>query len=110
VTSPTKPADQIISDRAARRFPPDVNACNRRAIRTPIRPSGDTFLIVDPAGREPKEFINRRGDFTVNIALVEGGVTRPRVSSMRRPGRRNVLYGLPDGSSVEETRSISQGQ
>ena len=31
------------------------------------------FLIVDPLDGT-KEFINRRGDFTVNIALVEDGV------------------------------------
>jgi 3'-phosphoadenosine 5'-phosphosulfate (PAPS) 3'-phosphatase len=32
-----------------------------------------TFLIVDPLDGT-KEFVQRRGDFTVNIALVEDGV------------------------------------
>ena len=33
----------------------------------------DSFLIVDPLDGT-KEFIKRRGDFTVNIAYVENGV------------------------------------
>ncbi len=35
--------------------------------------SADTFFIVDPLDGT-KEFIKRRGEFTVNIALVENGV------------------------------------
>ena len=62
--------------------------------------SGDTFLIVDPLDGT-KEFINRRGDFTVNIALVEGGV--PTRGVVYAPARSRMFFTLADGSSVEET-------
>ena len=62
--------------------------------------SGDTFLIVDPLDGT-KEFINRRGDFTVNIALVEGGV--PTRGVVYAPARSRMFFTLADGSAVEET-------
>lgn len=59
-----------------------------------------SFLIVDPLDGT-KEFINRRGDFTVNIALVEGGV--PTRGVVYAPARSRMFFTLADGSSVEET-------
>ena len=57
------------------------------------------FLIVDPLDGT-KEFINRRGDFTVNIALVENGV--PTRGVVYAPAKERLFYTLEDGSSVEE--------
>lgn len=62
--------------------------------------SGDTFLIVDPLDGT-KEFINRRGDFTVNIALVENGV--PTRGVVYAPARKRMFYTTADGVSIEET-------
>lgn len=61
---------------------------------------GDTFLIVDPLDGT-KEFIHRRGDFTVNIALVEAGV--PTRGIVYAPAKRRMFYTRADGQSVEET-------
>ncbi len=58
-----------------------------------------TFLIVDPLDGT-KEFINRRGDFTVNIAYVEDG--QPIRGVVYAPAQGRMFYTLPDGTSVEE--------
>ena len=91
-------ADQIISDGLRAAFP-DVMLVTEEQSATHSA-SGDTFLIVDPLDGT-KEFINRRGDFTVNIALVEGGV--PTRGVVYAPARSRMFFTLADGSSVEET-------
>ncbi|MFW2545536.1 3'(2'),5'-bisphosphate nucleotidase CysQ [Primorskyibacter sp. 2E107] len=58
-----------------------------------------TFLIVDPLDGT-KEFINRRGDFTVNIALVEDGV--PTRGVVYAPARGRMFYTDATGQAVEE--------
>ena len=58
-----------------------------------------TFLIVDPLDGT-REFINRRGDFTVNIAYVEDG--HPTRGVVYAPAQGRMFYTLPDGTSVEE--------
>ena len=58
-----------------------------------------TFLIVDPLDGT-KEFINRRGDFTVNIAYVEAGV--PTRGVVYAPAKGRMFYTLADGTAVEE--------
>ena len=58
------------------------------------------FLIVDPLDGT-KEFIQRRGDFTVNIAWVEGGV--PVRGVVYAPAKGRLFYTDADGNSVEET-------
>lgn len=62
--------------------------------------TADTFLIVDPLDGT-KEFIHRRGDFTVNIALVERG--DPVLGVVFAPARARLFYTTADGSSVEES-------
>ena len=64
----------------------------------------DTFLIVDPLDGT-KEFINRRGDFTVNIAYVEKGV--PTRGVVYAPARERMFFTLADGSAVEETGAFA---
>ncbi len=59
-----------------------------------------TFLIVDPLDGT-KEFVQRRGDFTVNIAYVEDGV--PVRGVVYAPAKGRLFYTLADGTAVEET-------
>jgi 3'(2'), 5'-bisphosphate nucleotidase len=59
----------------------------------------DTFLIVDPLDGT-KEFINRRGDFTVNIAYVENGV--PTRGVVYAPAKDRLFITGADGQSYEE--------
>ena len=72
VTAADKAADAIISDGLRAAFP-DVMLVTEEQSATHDT-SGKTFLIVDPLDGT-KEFIHRRGDFTVNIALVEDGLS-----------------------------------
>ena len=65
------------------------------------------FLIVDPLDGT-KEFINRRGDFTVNIALVESGT--PTRGVVYAPAKNRLFYTLADGSSVEEVGPFDKTQ
>ncbi len=98
VTIADEAADKIISDGLRAAFP-DVTLVTEEQSATHSA-SGDTFLIVDPLDGT-KEFINRRGDFTVNIALVEGGV--PTRGVVYAPARSRMFFTLADGSAVEET-------
>lgn len=59
-----------------------------------------TFLIVDPLDGT-KEFVQRRGDFTVNIAYVADGV--PVRGVVYAPAQGRLFYTLADGTAVEET-------
>ncbi|MFB2532117.1 3'(2'),5'-bisphosphate nucleotidase CysQ [Paracoccus sp. p4-l81] len=61
--------------------------------------SVSTFLIVDPLDGT-KEFVQRRGDFTVNIAYVEDGV--PVLGVVYAPARERLFLTLPEGGAVEE--------
>ncbi len=61
--------------------------------------SADRFFIVDPLDGT-KEFVHRRGDFTVNIALIENGT--PVLGVVFAPNRNRLFYTLPDGKTVEE--------
>ena len=61
--------------------------------------AAQTFLIVDPLDGT-KEFVQRRGDFTVNIAYVENGV--PLRGVVYAPAKGRLFYTTADGRSVEE--------
>ena len=98
VTIADEAADKIISDGLRAAFP-DVMLVTEEQSATHSA-SGDTFMIVDPLDGT-KEFINRRGDFTVNIALVEGGV--PTRGVVYAPARSRMFFTLADGSAVEGT-------
>jgi len=67
--------------------------------------AGSTFLIVDPLDGT-KEFVQRRGDFTVNIAYVEDGV--PLRGVVHAPAKGRLFYTLADGRSVEETGPFTE--
>jgi len=58
-----------------------------------------SFLIVDPLDGT-KEFVQRRGDFTVNIAWVDEGV--PLRGVVYAPAKKRLFYTCADGRSVEE--------
>lgn len=105
VTAADEAADKIISDGLRAAFP-DVMLVTEEQSATHSA-SGDTFLIVDPLDGT-KEFINRRGDFTVNIALVEGGV--PTRGVVYAPARGRMFFTLADGSAVEETGAFSKDE
>lgn len=63
---------------------------------------GDAFFLIDPLDGT-KEFIKRSGDFTVNIALVRGGV--PEVGVVYAPYSRKLYSGRP---GVAETLDLGE--
>ncbi|MFK7874540.1 MAG: 3'(2'),5'-bisphosphate nucleotidase CysQ [Paracoccaceae bacterium] len=97
VTAADRAADKIISDGLRAAFP-DVILVTEEQSDSHTQ-SGDTFLIVDPLDGT-KEFIHRRGDFTVNIALVEKGV--PTRGVVYAPAKSRMFFTDANGSSVEE--------
>lgn len=62
-----------------------------------------TFLIVDPLDGT-KEFVKRRGDFTVNIALVEDGV--PTLGVVYAPAKKRLFLTGATGGVTEETGDL----
>ncbi|MDO6727037.1 3'(2'),5'-bisphosphate nucleotidase CysQ [Cognatishimia sp. 1_MG-2023] len=98
VTIADEAADAIISAGLRAAFPDVMLVTEEQADSHKIK--GDTFLIVDPLDGT-KEFINRRGDFTVNIAYVEAGV--PQRGVVYAPARDRMFFTQAGGQSVEET-------
>ncbi len=97
VTAADEAADAIISAGLRDAFPDVMLVTEEQAASHAQR--ADTFLIVDPLDGT-KEFIHRRGDFTVNIAYVEEGV--PTRGVVYAPAKDRMFYTLADGSAVEE--------
>ncbi|WP_397541552.1 3'(2'),5'-bisphosphate nucleotidase CysQ [Roseovarius salis] len=102
VTEADEAADALISDGLRDAFPDLVLVTEEQA--QSHGQTASTFAIVDPLDGT-KEFVQRRGDFTVNIALVEGGV--PTLGIVYAPARKRMFYTLPDSGSVEETGPFS---
>ncbi|WP_299922994.1 3'(2'),5'-bisphosphate nucleotidase CysQ [uncultured Pelagimonas sp.] len=97
VTEADEAADAIISAGLRAAFPDVALVTEEQADSHGV--DAKTFLIVDPLDGT-KEFIKRRGDFTVNIALVKDGV--PVRGVVYAPARERMFYTLADGSTVEE--------
>lgn len=98
VTAADRAADALISKGLLESFP-EVALVTEEQAET-HQQTLSTFLIVDPLDGT-KEFIHRRGDFTVNIALVEDGVATRGV--VYAPAKQRMFYTRADGQSVEET-------
>ena len=97
VTEADEAADALISEGLAEAFPKVALVTEEQAeSHTQIV---STFLIVDPLDGT-KEFVKRRGDFTVNIAYVEDGV--PLRGVVYAPAKGRLFYTLADGRAVEE--------
>ena len=105
VTEADEAADALISAGLRAAFPDILLVTEEQAASHSEK--GDTFLIVDPLDGT-KEFINRRGDFTVNIALVENGV--PTRGVVYAPARGRMFFTLADGRAVEETGAFDKNE
>ncbi|MFD2738350.1 3'(2'),5'-bisphosphate nucleotidase CysQ [Sulfitobacter aestuarii] len=103
VTAADEAADAIIAAGLRAAFPDVILVTEEQAATHDAK--GDTFLIVDPLDGT-KEFIHRRGDFTVNIALVEAGV--PTRGVVYAPAKGRMFFTRADGQSVEETGAFEK--
>ncbi|PIE07460.1 MAG: 3'(2'),5'-bisphosphate nucleotidase [Rhodobacterales bacterium] len=97
VTAADEAADALISAGLRAAFP-DVLLVTEEQAESHGESAGD-FLIVDPLDGT-REFVHRRGDFTVNIAYVSGGV--PLRGVVYAPVRERMFYTRADGAAVEE--------
>jgi 3'(2'), 5'-bisphosphate nucleotidase len=105
VTVADERADAVISAGLRAAFPEIALVTEEQADSHGV--AADVFLIVDPLDGT-KEFIKRRGDFTVNIALVEHGV--PTRGVVFAPARGRMFWTDADGKSVEETGGFDLDQ
>jgi len=97
VTKADRAADAVIYAGLKTTFPNVTIITEEQAASHDL--SADQFLIVDPLDGT-KEFIKRRGDFTVNIAFVENGV--PTRGVVYAPAKQRLFYTDANGQSVEE--------
>ena len=97
VTEADEAADEIISAGLRAAYPDVVLITEEQAASHAL--SASTFLIVDPLDGT-KEFVQRRGDFTVNIAYVQDGV--PLRGVVYAPAQGRLFYTRADGVAVEE--------
>ena len=103
VTEADEAADALISEGLRAAFPDLVLITEEQAASHALTAS--TFLIVDPLDGT-KEFVQRRGDFTVNIAYVQDGV--PLRGVVYAPAQGRLFYTRADGVAVEETGAFDK--
>ncbi len=105
VTAADEAADALIAAGLQAEFPDVTLITEEQAASHAL--SAQTFLIVDPLDGT-KEFIQRRGDFTVNIAYVENGV--PLRGVVYAPAQGRLFYTQADGGAVEETGALDKAK
>ena len=102
VTIADKKADRVISKGLKKHFP-EIPVITEEQVKSHDL-NASTFFIVDPLDGT-KEFIKRRGDFTVNIALVANG--EPIRGIVYAPARQRLFYTDENGEAVEEMAYFS---
>ena len=103
VTAADEAADALISAGLRAAFPDVTLVTEEQAASHAERAA--RFLIVDPLDGT-KEFVQRRGDFTVNIAFVEDGV--PLRGVVYAPAKGRMFYTDATGQSVEESGDLAK--
>ncbi|WP_380056073.1 3'(2'),5'-bisphosphate nucleotidase CysQ [Falsihalocynthiibacter sp. SS001] len=103
VTAADEAADAIISAGIRAEFPEVTLVTEEQAASHSSK--ADTFIIVDPLDGT-KEFVHRRGDFTVNIAYVVDG--KPLRGVVYAPAKNRLFYTDADGKTVEETGDFAK--
>ncbi|MFP5479471.1 MAG: 3'(2'),5'-bisphosphate nucleotidase CysQ [Alphaproteobacteria bacterium] len=98
VTEADEAADAVISAGLRAAFPDVPLITEEQSASHALTAS--TFFIVDPLDGT-KEFVQRRGDFTVNIAYVQDGI--PTHGVVYAPAKGRLFYTRADGTAVEET-------
>ena len=103
-TSPVTAADEraeAIILAALAQLTPSIPVVSEEAAAAGHTPAvGTSFWLVDPLDGT-KEFINRNGEFTVNIALIENG--RPTLGVVLAPALSRLFAGAEGvGAFLEE--------
>jgi len=100
VTEADEKAEEVITA-ALRVLTPDIPIVAEEAFSAGQIPQvGDRFWLVDPLDGT-KEFINRNGEFTVNIALIENG--KPTLGVVLAPALGRLFAGhVGHGAFLED--------
>ncbi|MBY8974759.1 3'(2'),5'-bisphosphate nucleotidase CysQ [Rhodobacteraceae bacterium NNCM2] len=98
VTEADLAADKLIAAGLAAAFP-EIPAVTEEQAESHDQTGMELFFLVDPLDGT-KEFVQRRGDFTINIALIEKG--RPIAGVVYAPAKGRLFRTLGDGA-VQET-------
>ena len=98
VTAADRDAEAIILEALARILPGVPVVAEEEAAAGRVPTIGDVFLLVDPLDGT-REFINRRDEFTVNIALIEG--RRPTFGLVYAPAIRELYVTLGPGQAAQ---------
>lgn len=97
VTCADRESEAIILEALAR-LAPDTEVVSEESCGATTGPLPDRFFLVDPLDGT-KEFIKKRSDFTVNIALIEQ--RRPRFGLVYAPARALLALTIAEGEAVE---------
>jgi 3'(2'), 5'-bisphosphate nucleotidase len=102
VTEADEKAEQVITA-ALKALTPNIPIVAEEAVSAGHVPQvGDCFWLVDPLDGT-KEFINRNGEFTVNIALIEQG--KPTLGVVFAPALDRLFAGQAgSGAYVEDAQ------
>lgn len=114
VTEADRAAERVILEGLRSAFPAIPCVAEEEVAEGILPPDlGNAFFLIDPLDGT-KEFVNRRTDFTVNIALIRNGV--PEIGVVyapctgrffsARPGTAEVLE-VKDGELISGRRRIS---
>ncbi len=99
VTDADRDSQAIILD-ALKTFDPEIPVVSEEVAADLTAALGPRFFLVDPLDGT-KEFIKKRTDFTINIALADHG--RPRFGLVYAPARSLLALTIADGEAVEAT-------
>ncbi|MDO8422537.1 MAG: 3'(2'),5'-bisphosphate nucleotidase CysQ [Parvibaculum sp.] len=100
VTIADQDAERIILDGLARVAPGIPVVSEEQASEGNIPEIADCFFLVDPLDGT-KEFLNKNGEFTVNIALIENRV--PTAGVVYAPAKDRLFYASGPGAAFELT-------
>jgi 3'(2'), 5'-bisphosphate nucleotidase len=102
VTAADEDAERFILDELAKAFPNIPVIAEEEAAQGRWQKIAHRFFLVDPLDGT-KEFLNRNGEFTVNIAEIEGG--RPARGVVYAPAKNRLFIGDGANGAFEiETR------
>jgi 3'(2'), 5'-bisphosphate nucleotidase len=103
VTEADMAAHRLIMDGLSREFP-GVMAISEESVQSPDRGpevNGNVFFLVDPLDGT-KEFLAGNGEFTVNIALIEG--SHPILGVIHAPVLDDTYYAWTGGGAYHRAR------
>lgn len=106
LTLADKASHEIIMQELKQHFPEvPIISEEGKSITYDVRKEYTTYWLVDPLDGT-KEFINRNGEFTVNIALIEG--KRPVAGFIYAPAIDTYYYGIKGEGAFKIRNGVTE--